>query len=74
MAREGGDPVAEKLKTEVPIPTFSAAAEQVIEEHKGSWRNDKHAAQWIPTLRTYAFPVIGSRPVDQIEASDTVSV
>ena len=74
VAREGGDPVAEKLKTEVPIPTFSAAAEQVFEEHKGSWRNDKHAAQWITTLRTYAFPVIGSRPVDQIEAPDILRV
>jgi integrase len=74
MAREGGDPVAEKHKTEVPIPTFSAAAEQVFEEHKGSWRNDKHAAQWITTLRTYAFPVIGSRPVDQIEAPDILRV
>ena len=30
VAREGGDPVAEKHKTEVPIPTFSAAAEQVL--------------------------------------------
>jgi integrase len=74
VAREGGDPVAEKHKTEVPIPTFSAAAEQVFEEHKGSWRNDKHAAQWITTLRTYAFPVIGSRPVDQIEAPDILRV
>jgi integrase len=74
VAREGGDPIAEKLKTEVPIPTFSAAAEQVFEEHKGSWRNDKHAAQWITTLRTYAFPVIGSRPVDQIEAPDILRV
>jgi integrase len=74
VAREGGDPVAEKLKTEVPIPTFSAAAEQVFEEHKGSWRNDKHAAQWITTLRTYAFPVIGSRAVDQIEAPDILRV
>ena len=61
-------------KNEVPIPTFSAAAEQVFEEHKGSWRNDKHAAQWITTLRTHAFPVIGSRPVDQIEAPDILQV
>ena len=74
VAREGGDPVAEKLKTEAPIPTFSAAAEQVFEEHKGSWRNDKHTAQWITTLRTYAFPVIGSRPIDQIEAPDILQV
>lgn len=74
IARQGGDPVAEKRKTEVPVPTFSAAAEQVFEEHKGSWRNAKHAAQWITTLRTYAFPILGVRPVDQIEAPDILRV
>ena len=74
IARDGGDPVAEKRKTEVPVPTFSAAAEQVFEEHKGSWRNEKHAAQWITTLRVYAFPILGDRPVDQIEAPDILRV
>ena len=74
IARQGGDPVAEKRKTEVFVPTFSAAAEHVFEEHKGSWRNEKHAAQWITTLRTYAFPTLGARPVDQIEAPDILRV
>ena len=74
IAREGGNPLAEKRKAEVSTPTFSAAAEQVFEEHKGSWRNDKHAAQWITTLRTYVFPILGVRPVDQIEAPDILQV
>jgi integrase len=74
IARDGGDPITEKRKTELPIPTFSAAAEQVFEEHKGSWRNAKHAAQWITSLRTYAFPTLGARPVDQIEAPDILRV
>jgi hypothetical protein len=70
IAREGGDPLAEKRKAELRSLTFSEAAEQVFEDHKGSWRNAKHAAQWITTLRTYAFPKLGDRPVDQIEAPD----
>jgi integrase len=74
IAREGGDPFVNKHKAEFATPTFSAAAEQVFEEHKDSWRNAKHAAQWITTLRTYAFPLIGSRPVDQIEAPDILRV
>ena len=74
IAREGGNPLAEKRKVELSVPTFSAAAEQVFEEHKGSWRNEKHAAQWITTLRTYAFPILGNRPVDEIEAPDILRV
>lgn len=74
LAREGGDPLANKRKAEISTPTFAVAAERVFEEHKDSWRNAKHAAQWITTLRTYAFPSIGSRPVDQIEAPDILRV
>jgi integrase len=74
IAREGGDPLADKRKAELSIPTFSAAAEKVFEEHKGSWHNEKHAAQWITTLRTYVFPILGNRAVDQIEAPDVLRV
>jgi integrase len=74
IAREGGDPLADKRKAELSVPTFSAAAEQVFEEHKGSWHNEKHAAQWITTLRTYVFPILGDRAVDQIEAPDVLRV
>jgi integrase len=31
-----------------------------------TWKNDKHGAQWINTLRDYAFPKIGRMPVDSI--------
>jgi hypothetical protein len=74
IAREGGDPLADKRKAELSVPTFSAAAEQVFEEHKGSWHNEKHAAQWITTLRTYVFPILGNRAVDEIEAPDILRV
>lgn len=48
-----------------PPLTFRQAAEKYIEAHRAGWSNDKHAAQWTATLKTYAFPVIGnvqSRP------------
>ena len=54
------------------MPTFAEAAEQVQEEHKASWENAKHAAQWIQTLRTYAFPHFGTRRVDQVETPDVL--
>jgi integrase len=67
LAREGGDPLAERRKARAVIPTFAEAAERVHAEHQATWRNAKHAQQWINTLRQYAFPIIGERRVDQID-------
>ena len=72
FARDGGDPLAERRKTKATIPTFAEAAEKVHEEHKASWANPKHAAQWINTLTTYAIPHFGTRRVDQIETPDVL--
>ena len=70
QAREGGDPLAERRKAKGTIPTFAEAAEKVHADHKASWRNEKHAAQWITTLRTYAHPHLGTRRVDQVDTPD----
>ena len=71
-ARDGGDPLAERRRVQVTIPTFAEAAETVHAEHKATWRNSKHAAQWINTLRTYANPHFGTKRVDQIETPDVL--
>lgn len=72
LARDGGDPLAERRKAKATIPTFADAAEKVHEEHKASWANPKHAAQWINTLTTYAIPHFGNQRVDQIETPDVL--
>lgn len=69
--REGRDPVAEqraaKAAAEAPaIPTFKKAAIEVHAEHAPSWKNPKHAAQWLTTLERYVFPAFGDRLVDEI--------
>lgn len=69
-ARSGGDPLAERRATQRVAPTFAEAAEQVFEARKESWRNPKHRQQWINTLRTYAYPHFGDRPIDQIGSPD----
>jgi integrase len=74
LARNGGDPLAERRKAKVRVPTFAEAAETVHAEHKASWENEKHAAQWITTLRSYANPLIGNRLVDQIDTPDVLRV
>lgn len=62
----GLDPVAERRK-EAGIPTFKEAAALVFAEHKASWRNQKHRAQWLSTLETYAFPTLGDLSVAVID-------
>src|SRR5215218_7675851 len=74
LAREGGDPFAERRKARAVVPTFAQAADKVHAEHKASWKNPKHAAQWLTTLKSYAIPVIGDRRVDQIGTPDILNV
>ena len=73
MVREGVDPVATWNKEDSEaqqIPTFAEAAIETHGEQSPAWRNAKHAAQWMTTLERYAFPSIGSRSIETIEASD----
>ncbi|MEM7731132.1 MAG: integrase arm-type DNA-binding domain-containing protein, partial [Pseudomonadota bacterium] len=73
-ARAGDDPLAARQRARRGVPTFAEAAERVHGEHKASWRNPKHAQQWINTLTTYAFPIIGHRRVDHIQTQDVLKV
>ncbi len=72
IARAGGDPMDHRRQ--VNIPTFEAAAADVIELHRPSWRNAKHAAQWDSTLRTYVYPRLGKRRVSDIDTAEILNV
>ena len=48
---------------------FKDAAQSFIELHEGSWKNDKHRAQWRSTLRDYVYPTLGSRPVSAVDGA-----
>lgn len=68
--QSGIDPVAAKKavrNTATSMPTFGDAARSAYEERKETWRNKKHAAQWMTTLDSYALPYIGDVPVDQVD-------
>jgi integrase len=67
IARQGGDPFAERDKSKIVVPSFEEAARKVHAVHKAGWKNAKHAAQWLSTLETYAFPFFGSLPVSQVD-------
>jgi integrase len=47
--------------------TFAEAAHAFHEQHEAGWKNRKHAAQVLQTLKTYAFPTLGQLPVDTID-------
>jgi integrase len=70
LAREGGNPIEVRRKARVQVPTFSEAALATLEQHQAAWKNEKHAAQWMSSLRLHVFPVLGDRRVDQIETAD----
>lgn len=70
IAREGGDPFAVRAKANAPVPSFRRAAQTVHEEHSPSWKNKKHAAQWISTLEDYVFPALGDSRVDRVRSED----
>ena len=73
LARAGGDPLALKRRSDIPI--FEVAARTVIEIHKPTWRDGgKSAGQWTSSLRRYAFPRLGAKPVDTITTADVMAV
>lgn len=73
IARAGQDPRLAKRKT-LSTPTFAEAAMMVFELNKPTWKNRKHVGQWLSTLNTYAFPVLGRLPIDQIDTPDILKV
>lgn len=54
--------------------TFEQAAVQCIATKQHEWKNEKHKGQWAATLKTYAYPVIGQEPVDQITMEQVLQV
>ena len=89
MVAQGVDPIQQKVKdtaardTEVLADavnavkdeaTFKVVALKYIDEHKAKWKNEKHIAQWENTLVTYAFPKIGSMPVDNIDTQHILKI
>ncbi len=70
LARDGENPLEARRKANAVIPTFADAAKLTYEQHKASWKNEKHSSQWINTLTTYAFPHIGEKRVDEVDSAD----
>jgi integrase len=69
MAKQGLNP---RFNASREIPTFEEVARQVQIDRMPTWKNKKHGAQWINTLRDYAFPKLGRMPVDSMGQPDVL--
>lgn len=74
LARRGGDPLAERRKSRVVVPTFRDAAQAVHASHAGSFRNLKHRADWLSSLEMHVFPSLANQRVDAITSADVLKV
>lgn len=75
----GVDPVEERKRARAALRaqnvlTFDEASRRYIAAKESEWRNPKHGAQWRNTLATYASPVLGRMPVEQVRLADVLSV
>jgi integrase len=73
---DGIDPIEERKAAKVAAAvsaartmTFEQCADGYIEANRSGWKSAKHADQWKATLLAYAYPVIGTLPVDVIETA-----
>jgi integrase len=74
IARDGGDPIAQRRQANRAVLTFKEAAEAVHASHSKGWKNPKHRDQWINTLRDYTFEKIGAKRVNAVTTADVLQV
>jgi len=78
---QGTDPIEERAKAKrllqverAKLITFAQAAERFIASKEKEWKNPKHYQQWLNTLTTYAYPVLGNMPVGEITKMHVIQV
>lgn len=65
---------AEAARQKALLRSFADVARDCYAVREKEFKSSKHAAQWINTLETYAFPVVGSRPVADIGVAELVEI
>ncbi|CDG55188.1 MULTISPECIES: tyrosine-type recombinase/integrase [Halomonadaceae] len=77
LVKQGIDPLAvreQKNEKKSVTVTVTHCAARYIQSHRRSWRNAKHARQWVSTLKTYVRPVIGNLPVEEVTTQDILKI
>ena len=73
LAREGGDPRAEKRRAE-SMSTFADATRQVWQQLRPGWRSPQHAQLWLKSLERHAFPHIGKMLIAEVTSADVIGI
>ncbi len=73
QVRQGMDVVAERRKSRKVTPSFETATRDCYEALRDGWKN-KNYANWISSLENHVFPLIGRKPVDQVDSACVVEV
>ena len=73
LARSGGDPLADKRRLQ-GVPTFAEAARRVLEQKRGRWRGRWHVHNWWRSMERYVVPLVGDRPVSEVNAADVLEI
>jgi hypothetical protein len=72
---DGIDPMeARNAQRERKTISFEDATEEYLKAHEAGWSSPKHSHQVRAHLKTYAYPVFGTRRVDTITINDVVRV
>lgn len=74
---EGIDPLEEqarKRRSVVRERTFEEVAEHYITEQTPAWKDQRSAPMWRSSLGRHVYPVMGSRPIGQVQTDDILSV
>ena len=73
LARDGGDPRAEKRRSE-SMPTFADAARTVWKQLRPGWRSPLHARLWLGSLERHVLPHIGKMPIAEVTSADVIGI
>ena len=73
LARDGGDPRAEKRRAE-SMSTFAEASRTVWNQLRPGWRSPLHARLWLGSLERHVFPHIGKMPIAEVTSADVIGI
>jgi integrase len=85
LVRDGVDPLDQRraartaqrvdaARADAATMTFLQCADAYIEAHRAGWKNAKHEAPWPATLKSYAYPVMGTLPVATVDTALVLKV
>jgi integrase len=73
---DGDDPIELKRKKRdearsesAELMLFKDAAQRFLDLYDSGWKNAKHRQQWQNTLKAYAYPSLGGRPISAIDGA-----